>query len=108
MKLLTKKVQNLFSRIPWRSTDGKPYDQIRVVVKFFHPVGRFTYYATEYDGEDTFFGYCISPLGPDCDEWGYMSLSELQSIRVRGLGIERDLHWDDKTTIDKILDGIIS
>jgi transcriptional regulator with XRE-family HTH domain len=39
------------------------------------------------------FGYCLSPFGEDCDEWGYASLAELQATRVRGLTIERDLHF---------------
>ena len=29
----------------------------------------------------------------DLDEWGYASLAELQSLRVRGLTMERDLHF---------------
>jgi hypothetical protein len=28
------------------------------------------------------FGYCVSALGEDCDEWGYTMLSELQNLRV--------------------------
>jgi hypothetical protein len=39
------------------------------------------------------FGYCLSPFGADCDEWGYASLNELRTTRVRGLTIERDLHF---------------
>lgn len=62
-------------------------------VKFFHPWGRATWYVTEYDGADECFGYVISPLGSDCDEWGYFSISELESITVRGLGVERDISW---------------
>jgi hypothetical protein len=63
-------------------------------VKFFFPAGRYTFYATEGEeqGDDIlFFGYCVSPLGPDCDEWGYTALSELQSVHVRGLSMERDI-----------------
>lgn len=63
-------------------------------VKFFDPTGRFTFYATEFDGEDTFFGYTVSPLGADCDELSYASLSELESVKGKfGLGIERDRHF---------------
>ncbi len=39
------------------------------------------------------FGYCLSPFGAESDEWGYASLAELRSLRVRGLTIERDLHF---------------
>jgi hypothetical protein len=41
--------------------------------------GRYTYYVTEWDGEDLLFGYVLSPLGSDCDEWGYTSLSEFEA-----------------------------
>lgn len=37
------------------------------------------------------FGYCISALGPDCDEWGYSSLAEIEHVCVRGLRAERDI-----------------
>jgi len=42
-----------------------------------------------------FFGFVVSGLGPDCDEWGYFSLRELMSVRFPpfGLPLERDLHW---------------
>lgn len=77
---------------PLRSQEGKG-DSARVVAKFFFPAGRYTFFATEgeeQDGDVLLFGYCVSPLGPDCDEWGYTSLAELQSVCVRGLRIERD------------------
>ena len=61
-------------------------------VKFFDPCGAATWYATEFDGDDTFFGLC--DLGVGFPELGYFSLSELESVRgPLGLGIERDLHW---------------
>jgi hypothetical protein len=42
-------------------------------IKLFQPGSRFTYYvcaATEYEGIEgpVLTGYCVSPLGPDCDE----------------------------------------
>lgn len=46
----------------------------------------------------TLFGYCISPLGPDCDELGYASLAEIESVRNRlGLGLERDTSFRPTT-----------
>lgn len=73
-----------------------------VWVKYFNPYGRGTWYITEFDGEDTLFGYCESPLGPDCDELGYASLSELMNTEVALFGrvkvpaIERDLGFQPK------------
>jgi hypothetical protein len=59
-------------------------------VKFFTPDSNWTWYASEFDGEDTFFGLV---QGFE-EELGYFSLSELQSTRTPlGLAIERDLHF---------------
>jgi hypothetical protein len=67
-------------------------------VKLFQPGSRFTYYvcaATEYEGIEgsVLTGYCISPLGPDCDEFGDQALVEIARTRVFGLPPERDLHF---------------
>jgi hypothetical protein len=69
-------------------------DNAKVLVKYFFPAGRYTFIATEAEEQEDdvlFFGYCVSPFGSDCDEWGYTCLSELQSVRVRGLTMERDI-----------------
>lgn len=58
-------------------------------VKLFHPLSNWTWYITEFDGLDLCFGLS---QGFE-EELGYFSLSELESLRVRGLGIERDLHF---------------
>ena len=64
------------------------------LVKFFTPDSNWTWYASEFDGEDTFFGL-VDGLET---ELGYFSLSELQSIKgPLGLLIERDLHFEPKT-----------
>jgi len=94
MDLLPPPVRAALARFPIGSQEALG-DDAKVVVKYFFPAGRYTFYVTEAepDGDDwLLFGYCISPLGPDCDEWGYASLAELSSVFVRGLAIERDLH----------------
>ena len=59
-------------------------------VKFFTPAGGWTWYATEFDGDDAFFGL-VSGFEI---ELGYFSLSELESVRgPLGLPIERDLYF---------------
>ena len=84
MELLTKEIRKAFKKIG--SQDGKGKEAI-CVVKFFAPTGRWTWYATEFDGEDTFFGLID---GFEL-EWGSFSLSELKSVKGPfGLGIERD------------------
>ena len=62
-------------------------------VKFFTPDSDWTWYASEFDGEDIFFGL-VSGLEL---ELGYFSLSELQSVTgPLGLPIERDIHFEPK------------
>ena len=87
MKLLTKAI--LHKLPPLYATEEQGDDAI-IQVKFFDPCGSWTWYATEFDGEDIFFGLVD---GMDT-ELGYFSLSELQSIRGKlGIGIERDMHF---------------
>ncbi|OGO76840.1 MAG: hypothetical protein A3K41_10995 [Chloroflexi bacterium RIFOXYD12_FULL_57_15] len=53
-----------------------------------------TWYASEFDGEEIFFGLVI---GYEI-EFGYFALSELQTTRGPfGLQIERDLHYESKS-----------
>jgi len=63
-------------------------------VKFFTPDAQWTWYASEYNGEDIFFGLVI---GLEI-EFGYFSLSELQSVKgPLGLPIERDMHFEPQS-----------
>lgn len=63
------------------------------LVKFFTPDANWTWYASEFDGEDIFFGL-VSGLEV---EFGYFALSELEDIRgPLGLPVERDLHFEPK------------
>jgi hypothetical protein len=63
-------------------------------VKYFTPDSNWTWYATEFDGEDTFFGL----VDGFEKELGYFSLSELREARgPLGLPVERDLYWEPKT-----------
>lgn len=83
MKLLTK--DNRRQLPPLRSTETQPDPVARV--KFFTPDSNWTWYATEFDGEDTFFGLVEGFER----ELGYFSLSELEAARgPLGLRIERD------------------
>lgn len=63
-----------------------------VYAKFFFPAGNWTWFVTEGNAENgdfIFFGFVVG----DFDEWGYFSLSELESINVAGLTVERDLYF---------------
>lgn len=63
-------------------------------VKFFTPDLWWTWYPTEFDGEDIMFGL-VSGLDV---ELGYFSVSELESVRGSlGLPVERALYYEPKT-----------
>ncbi len=98
MMLLTKELRRKLP--PLYANDEKKPEDVQVIVKFFDPTGSWTWYATEFDGKDSFFGYV---RGFD-NELGYFSLSELESIKGRfGLGIERDRHFR-KHTLKEVMD----
>jgi len=89
MMLLTKAIRAAFPKLRETEKQGK---DAKIMAKFFVPWGRGTWYATEFDGEDTFFGYV--DLGMD-NELGYFSLAELQGLRgPAGLTVERDRYFD--------------
>ena len=95
MTLLPKSIEKMIPAL--YATDGVPLENKTVVAKFFDPSGRSTWYVFEgsREGADIqFFGFVKSALGPDCDEMGYFSLRELQSLRGRlGLRMERDAYF---------------
>lgn len=65
--------------------------EAKALVKFFTPDSNWTWYASEFDGEDRFFGL-VSGLEV---ELGYFSLSELESVHgPLGLPIERDKFFE--------------
>jgi hypothetical protein len=88
MKLLTKELERRFAEVG-KQQDSDPL----VIAKYFNPTGGQSWFATEYCPADkTFYGYA-SLFGDYNDEWGYFSLSELESVQGQfGLGIERDLY----------------
>jgi hypothetical protein len=92
VKLLTKEIRK---KLPVLDPDDETPPELKIATVKFFGGGRGTWYGCEFDGTDTFFGYVVSPLSPDFDEWGYFTLSELEAIRFPpfGQGIERDLFW---------------
>jgi hypothetical protein len=94
--LLTAEIRRAIP--PLYANEDKAFDDVIVVAKLFHPYGAGTWYVTEFDGEDTLFGFV--ELGMGGDEWGYFSLSELTELRALVGGrempfqaIERDSHF---------------
>ena len=91
MKLLAQEIRRKLP--PLYSQDGKGSKAV-AYVKYFCPSSSWSWYGAEFDGEDTFFGLVDGHF----KEFGYFSLSELESVRgPMGLPIERDLYWKPKT-----------
>ena len=91
MKLLTKKLRE---KLPTLYAQEKLGAKAVVYAKFFTPASNWTWFPTEFDGEDLFFGLVEGHV----KELGYFSLAELESFKgPMGLGIERDIHWQPRT-----------
>ena len=103
MKLLTKELRDKFPAL--YANDGKDPKDVKVVAKFFTPWSYWTWYATEFDGEDKFFGYV---KGME-KELGYFSLAELEGLSGPfGLKIERDAYFGDNVTLADVYAGKVS
>jgi hypothetical protein len=95
MELMTKAVRKIMPPLGAQDQLG---GKAVAHVKFFTPDASWTWYATEFDGEDMLFGLVDGHV----KELGYFSLSELREVRgALGLPIERDLYWTPKT-LDEI------
>ncbi len=91
MGLLTQELRKKLP--PLYTYDGVAKSEVPVLVKFFTPDSNFTFYVTEYDGDDLLYGLVS---GTDL-ELGYFSLSELESARgPLGLRVQRD-RWTTRT-----------
>lgn len=87
MRLMTIELRKRIPKL--YSSENLGADTV-IQAKFFTPDSSWTWYVTEFDGEDTFFGIVH---GHEI-EMGYFSLSELESIKgPLGLSIERDLYF---------------
>ena len=91
MILLTKEIKKALPDL--YTTEKTPLDEKKIIVRFFNPMGNQSWEiaeGSEEDGDWRLFGKC--DLGFGSAEWGYVMLSELQSIKSGlGLGIERDI-----------------
>ena len=97
MELLTKGLKKFLPRLYEQEERG---DEAIAYLKFFTPDSNWTWYVTEFDGKDTFFGL----VDGFEKELGYFSLSELEKVRGRlGLPIERDMYFKPKA-IKELMD----
>jgi hypothetical protein len=97
MKLMTKELEKQIPKID--PENGSKLAGRRVYAKYFHAFSHWTWYALEYDPDQKlFFGF----VQGDFPEYGYFGLQELEKVKVMGLGVERDKHWNNKTTMGEV------
>lgn len=90
-KLMTDEIRGQLPQLGANEEQGL---EAPAPVKYFTPDSNWTWYASEFDGDDLLFGLVI---GFEI-ELGYFSLQELQSVRgPLGLKIERDLYYEAQT-----------
>lgn len=78
-------------------TDGIDCKDKMIRLHFF--IGGCDWYVTEFDGQNTFFGFA-NLNDPQNAEWGYFTLSELDTINIHGIEIDNDLHWQPRKFSD--------
>ena len=83
------------ARIPkLYDTEEIPVQGKEIYLHFF--LGGSDWFISETDGEDIMFGFCILNNDYEMAEWGYVSLSELRSIKIEGwleVDCELEDHW---------------
>ena len=87
--LVTQEIRDTLP--PLYNSEKHPEKEAIAMVKFFSPYSQWTWYAVEFDGDDTFWGLV------DGFEmaYGYFSYSELEAVTVFGgvPAVERDCGW---------------
>jgi len=113
MKLLTSEMRKKLPKYKAQENSKDP----TVYLKFFHVFSSWYWFVTEgepvldNDGIEVdfhFFGY----VKGDFPEWGTFALSELESINLRGLPMERDKFfspqpWSKVKEDYKLYDSVI-
>jgi len=91
------------SKIPkLYETENVPLKDKLIHLHFF--IGGSDWFVCEYDGDDElFFGFAILNNDYQMAEWGYVSFSELKSIKVDGW-LEIDCEFEDIWQVKKAVE----
>ena len=91
-----------FDKVPrLYETENVPLKEKLVHLHFF--IGGCDWYICETDGKDIMWGFCILNDDYEMAEWGYVSLSELRSIKIDGwieVYCEIEELWKVKRAVD--------
>ena len=80
-------------------TENIPPKEKLIYLHFF--IGDCDWYVSEFDGEDTFWGYAILNGDVETAEWGYCSFDELRKIRIPpGFEIDCEKNWRVRKAIE--------
>jgi hypothetical protein len=79
-------------------TEDVPLQDKEIHLHFF--IGGCDWYICEWDGKDTFFGFAILNNDYQMAEWGYISFSELKSIKMDGW-LEVDCELEESWKVRK-------
>lgn len=90
MALMTKELESILKEHPLGKHDGENVEDVKIICKYFVASelarSRYTFYVTEGSKIDEenweFYGWCKSPLDPNFDELGPVTLKELEELRV--------------------------
>jgi len=105
MKLITKEIEKAFEK--QGDTRQMSMSEIKIVLKLFGG-GACSWYIYEKIDDDTYMAF-VNLGDPQMAECGYVSMSEIQSIKFRpfGLGVERDMHFEPlKHTLETVIQVI--
>jgi len=81
------------------STENVPLKEKVIQMHFW--IGGCDWYASEYSLEEKcFFGFAILNGDLDNAEWGYFSLEELASLKIKFLEVDKDCHWTPKKAVE--------
>jgi len=94
MKLLTEELRKKLP--PFSTNNDKKAEDIQIIIKFFHAYSDWTWYAIEGEPEGNDFVFYGYVRGIE-NELGDFTLSELESIKIHGIGIERDMYFGKHT-----------
>lgn len=92
MKLMTEELKRELPAL--YTQEGSP----DAIVHGHFYIGQWHWYATEFDGEDIFFGFVVGHE----PELGYFSLSELEQVQVEQKIIEADAVPDGERRTFKV------
>jgi hypothetical protein len=104
-QLLPKYILDAFDKQGY--VGDKSTKEIKVVCKFFNPVGVGTWWLYEKIDDDVFMCFVLLD-DPTFAELGTISINELASLKLPiGMNIERDIHFEPfSKTLDKVIEEV--